>query len=77
MLLNEFKQNRTQMAVVLDEFGGTAGLVTLKDVLDEIVGHIQEEHEEDEPDIVEGEDGTIWLRAMSASMTSTPVRPGA
>ncbi|HOM81310.1 MAG TPA: hemolysin family protein [Armatimonadota bacterium] len=62
LLLNEFKQNRTQMAVVLDEFGGTAGVVTLKDVLDEIVGHVHEEYEEDEPEIVEGEDGTIWLQ---------------
>jgi CBS domain containing-hemolysin-like protein len=63
LLLNEFKRNRTQMAIVLDEFGGTAGLVTLKDVLDEIVGHIQEEfEEEDEPDIVKDEDGTIWIQ---------------
>lgn len=63
LLLNEFKRNRTQMAIVLDEFGGTAGLVTLKDVLDEIVGHIQEEfEEEDEPSILEDEDGTVWLQ---------------
>lgn len=48
LLLNEFRRNRTQMAIVLDEFGGTAGLVTLKDVLDEIVGHIAEEHESQE-----------------------------
>ncbi len=62
-LLNEFKRNRAQMAIVLDEFGGTAGLVTLKDVLDEIVGHIQEEFEEqEEPDIVRTEEGTVWLK---------------
>ncbi|MBI3948327.1 MAG: HlyC/CorC family transporter [Armatimonadetes bacterium] len=61
LLLNEFRRNRTQMAVVLDEFGGTAGLVTLKDVLDEIVGHIEEEFEE-EPDMVRGDDGVLWLK---------------
>ncbi|HEX2999722.1 MAG TPA: hemolysin family protein, partial [Armatimonadota bacterium] len=63
LLLNEFKRKRTQLAIVLDEFGGTAGLVTLKDVLDEIVGHVSEEFEaQEEPDIVRGEDGAIRLK---------------
>ncbi|MDH7568843.1 MAG: hemolysin family protein [Armatimonadota bacterium] len=62
-LLNEFRRNRAQMAIVLDEFGGTAGLVTLKDVLDEVVGHIYEEHEQAaEPEMVPLDDGRIALK---------------
>jgi len=43
-LLESFRSRRTQMAIVLDEFGGTAGLVTLEDVLEELVGEIHDEH---------------------------------
>ncbi len=48
-LIPEMRQQRTKMAIVLDEFGGTAGLVTLEDLIEEIVGEIQDEHEWDEP----------------------------
>lgn len=49
-LIPEMRAQRTKMAIVLDEFGGTAGLVTLEDLIEEIIGEIQDEHEEDEPD---------------------------
>ncbi|MGB0768640.1 MAG: hemolysin family protein [Phycisphaeraceae bacterium] len=47
-LLGEFKQLKVHMAIVLDEYGGTQGLITIEDVLEEIVGEIQDEYEEDE-----------------------------
>lgn len=49
-LIPEMRGQRTKMAIVLDEFGGTAGLVTLEDLIEEIIGEIQDEHEGDEPD---------------------------
>jgi CBS domain containing-hemolysin-like protein len=48
-LLSEFRRERQKMAIVLDEYGGTAGLVTLGDVLEEIVGEIQDEFDAPEP----------------------------
>lgn len=62
-LLKEFQANRLQMAIVVDEYGGTAGLVTMEDILEEIVGEIKDEYDENLPVIKPQDDGLYLLDA--------------
>ncbi len=64
-LIIEFKRLHCQIAVVIDEFGGTSGLITLEDVLEEIIGDVQDEFDEDtEADIKEVAENTYIVNAM-------------
>ena len=60
-LLRQFQLEQIHMAVVVDEYGGTAGIVTLEDILEELVGEIQDEYDVEEPLVVPLEDGVLRL----------------
>ena len=59
-LLREFQKERIHLAIVVDEYGGTAGLITLEDVIEEIVGEIQDEYD-NEKALINKIDNTTWL----------------
>lgn len=66
VLLREFRENRNHMAIVIDEYGGVAGLVTIEDVLEEIVGDIEDETDVDEDHFIRtiGE-GDYFIKALT------------
>ncbi len=74
-ILQDMRSRRLHMAIVSDEFGGTAGLVTLEDVIEEIVGDIRDEHDIDDAHPARWATGASWPTARSPSPTSR--RPSA
>ncbi|PJF47505.1 MAG: HlyC/CorC family transporter [Chloroflexi bacterium] len=60
-LLHELQKRRVHVSIVVDEYGGTAGLVTIEDILEEIVGEIQDEYDAEEPDIVPLPEGNGYI----------------
>jgi CBS domain containing-hemolysin-like protein len=60
-MLIEFKKRRQQMAIVIDEYGGTSGLLTMGDLLEQVFGNVRDEFDRPEPDIIEHADGRVRL----------------
>ncbi|MGA1741482.1 MAG: HlyC/CorC family transporter [Pseudohongiellaceae bacterium] len=61
VLLKEFRENRNHMAIVIDEYGGLAGAVTIEDILEQIVGEIEDEYDVDDEDYIKTSDGESYI----------------
>ncbi|MFM2377304.1 MAG: hypothetical protein RLZZ165_2401, partial [Bacteroidota bacterium] len=65
-LLKEFQQRHEQIAVVVNEYGGTSGIITMEDILEELVGEIQDEFDDEAPFVVQVKEGVYHVLAGSA-----------
>ncbi len=76
-VLREFQRRRTHMAIVVDEFGATTGLVTLEDIIEEVVGEIQDETDHEEAEVQNRGDGTFLIDCKANIDKLTEVFPSA
>lgn len=65
-LLRDFQKHHIQMAIVTNEFGATAGIVTMEDIIEELVGEIQDEHDEEKPNVDKKSDTEFIVNAQAA-----------
>jgi CBS domain containing-hemolysin-like protein len=63
LLLREFQQNKVHIGIVVDEYGGTEGIVTIEDIVEEIVGDILDEYDETRKSVEQASDGSVLLDA--------------
>ena len=64
-LFQQMQQDKSHMVIVLDEYGQTSGIVTMEDIVEEIVGNIQDEYDEEEELIIKQADGTYIVDGMT------------
>jgi CBS domain containing-hemolysin-like protein len=64
-LLNELRNKKSHLAVIVDEYGGTSGIVTIEDIIEEIIGEIRDEHDTEEELFLPQEDGSVLVKALA------------
>jgi CBS domain containing-hemolysin-like protein len=64
-LLNELRTKKSHLAVIVDEYGGTSGIVTIEDIVEEIIGEIRDEYDTEEDPFVPQDDGTVMVNART------------
>ncbi len=74
-LLRDFQKHHYQMAIVTNEFGSTAGLVTMEDIIEELVGEIQDEHDEETPSVEKKSDTEFIVHAQAAITDVNQILP--
>jgi CBS domain containing-hemolysin-like protein len=74
-LLRDFQKHHIQMAIVTNEFGSTAGLITMEDIIEELVGEIQDEHDEEKPNVEKKSDTEFVVNAQAAITDVNHVLP--
>ena len=73
MLFKDLKASKTHMAVVIDEYGGTAGIVTMEDLVEEIVGNIFDEYDEEDKDVDKIDDNTYIIKGSASLDTVSEI----